>query len=45
MTDSSNSIVVDCDGVIADKANGGEYAKAAPLPHGIEPVNRLYEMG
>ena len=45
MTDSSNSIVVDCDGVIADKANGGEYEKAAPLPHGIEQVNRLYDMG
>ena len=45
MTDSSNNIVVDCDGVIADKANGGDYAKAAPLQHGIDQVNKLHDMG
>ena len=45
MADSLKTLIVDCDGVIADKGNGGEYAKADPLPHGIEQVNRLYDMG
>ena len=45
MPDSSNNLVVDCDGVLADKANGGEYAKAGPLQHGIDQVNKLYDMG
>ena len=45
MADSSNNIVVDCDGVLADKTNGGEYEKAPPLQHGIDQVNKLYDMG
>ena len=43
--DSSNTIIVDCDGVIADKNNGGDYSKAGPLQHGIDQVNKLYDMG
>ena len=43
--DSEKRLIVDCDGVIADKTHGGNYAKADPLPHGIEQVNKLYEMG
>ena len=31
--------------MIADKAHGGEYAKAGPLLHGIAQVNKLYDMG
>lgn len=42
---SHNTLIVDCDGVIADKAHGGEYGKADPLLHGIEQVNKLYDMG
>ena len=42
---STKTIIVDCDGVIADKNNGGDYAKAGPLHHGIDQVNKLYEMG
>ena len=42
---STKTIIVDCDGVIADKNNGGDYAKAGPLQHGIDQVNKLYEMG
>jgi len=42
---SEQTLIVDCDGVIADKAHGGEYAKAGPLLHGIAQVNRLYDMG
>lgn len=42
---SSNTLIVDCDGVIADKSHGGNYAKAEPLKHGIEQVNSLYDMG
>ena len=45
MSDSSKRLIVDCDGVIADKAHGGEYAKAGPLLHGIAQVNKLYDMG
>jgi len=46
MPDSSlNRLIVDCDGVIADKNNGGSYAKAGPLKHGIEQVNKLHDMG
>lgn len=45
MVPSDNRIIVDCDGVIADKSHGGEYAKAPPLPHGIKQVNKLYDMG
>ena len=29
MADSSNNLVVDCDGVLADKANGGDFANMA----------------
>ena len=45
MPDSAKRLIVDCDGVIAGKKHGGEYAKADPLPHGIEQVNKLYDMG
>ena len=39
------TLIVDCDGVIADKEHGGDYAKAGPLKHGIEQVNKLYDLG
>tara|TARA_Y100000310_G_scaffold178471_1_gene178459 strand:+ start:470 stop:913 length:444 start_codon:yes stop_codon:yes gene_type:complete len=45
MDDSAQRIVVDCDGVIAGKTYGNEYAKALPLEYGIAQVNRLYDMG
>lgn len=45
LPESSNTLVVDCDGVIADKAHGGQYANANPLKHGIEQVNKLFDMG
>ena len=38
-------IVVDCDGVIAGKDHGGDYGNAPPLKHGIDQVNKLYDMG
>jgi capsule biosynthesis phosphatase len=43
--DSLKRLIVDCDGVIADKNHGGIYANAGPLQHGIDQVNRLYDMG
>ena len=42
--DTSKTIIVDCDGVIADKSHGGQYHLAEPLTHGIEQVNKLYEI-
>ena len=45
MVDSSKRLIVDCDGVIADKEHGGIYANAGPLQHGIDQVNKLYDMG
>lgn len=46
MGDSSKTLIVDCDGVIADKTGvNGEYSKATPLQYGIDQVNKLYEMG
>ena len=45
LPESSETIIVDCDGVIADKNNGGDYAKAGPLQYGIDQVNKLYDMG
>ena len=45
INDTSNTIIVDCDGVIADKSHGGQYHLADPLTHGIEQVNQLYDMG
>ena len=45
MDESLRTIIVDCDGVIADKNNGGNYADAGPLQHGIDQVNKLYGMG
>jgi len=45
MGDSSKTIIVDCDGVIADKNHGGDYSKAGPLQHGIDQVNQMYDMG
>lgn len=45
MGDPLKKIVVDCDGVIADKNCGGNYSKADPLKHGIEQVNKLHDMG
>jgi len=44
-TDSSQTLIVDCDGVIADKSKGGDYANSKPLAHGIEQVNKLYDLG
>ena len=45
MSSSSNRLIVDCDGVIADKSHGGDYSKASPMLHGIEQVNKLYDSG
>ena len=45
MNESLKRIIVDCDGVIAGKDNGGDYAKAPPLIHGIKQVNKLHDMG
>jgi len=45
MSDPLKRIVVDCDGVIASKEHGGGYSQAPPLKHGIEQVNKLYDMG
>ena len=45
LPDSSNTLIVDCDGVIADKSVAGNYAEAGPLTYGIGQVNKLYEMG
>ena len=45
LEDSSNTLSVDCDGVIADKNHGGDYSKAGPLQYGIEQVNKLYDKG
>ena len=45
MPHSSNTLIVDCDGVIADKNHGGDYAKAGPLQHGIDQINSMYDMG
>jgi capsule biosynthesis phosphatase len=45
MGDPLKKIVVDCDGVIADKNCGGDYSKAGPLRHGIDQVNKLYDAG
>tara|TARA_R110000824_G_scaffold288410_1_gene476319 strand:+ start:4789 stop:5199 length:411 start_codon:yes stop_codon:yes gene_type:complete len=45
LPESSNTLIVDCDGVIADKTHGGDYHKAGPLQYGIDQVNKLYDMG
>jgi hypothetical protein len=45
MSDSSKTIIFDCDGVIADKGCDGVYAEAKPLSHGIDQVNAAYDMG
>ena len=45
MGGSDKRLIVDCDGVIADKNHGGIYANAGPLQHGIDQVNKLYDMG
>ena len=45
MDDSSNRIIVDCDGVIAGKSKGGDYSKALPLQYGIDQINKMYDMG
>ena len=45
MSDPLKRLVVDCDGVIAGKAHGGDYANAPPLQHGIDQINKLYDMG
>ena len=44
MRNSDKRLIVDCDGVIADKDHGGIYANAGPLQHGIDQVNKLYDM-
>jgi len=45
MAESEKRIIVDCDGVIADKHHSGDYSQAGPLQHGIDQVNSLYDMG
>ena len=45
MSNSSQTLIVDCDGVIADKSSLGDYGNAGPPPFGIEQVNKLYDMG
>ena len=45
LPESSNTLIVDCDGVLADKSVAGNYAEAGPLTYGIGQVNKLYEMG
>ena len=45
LPESSNTLIVDCDGVLADKSVAGNYAEAGPLIYGISQVNKLYEMG
>ena len=45
MSDSLKKLIVDCDGVIAGKEHGGDYSQAPPLTHGIDQVNKLYDMG
>ena len=45
LPESSNTLSVDCDGVIADKTHGGDYSKSNPLKYGIEQVNKLYDKG
>ena len=42
LPDSSNTLIVDCDGVIADKSVAGNYAEAGPLTYGIGQVNKLH---
>ena len=42
---TTKRLIVDCDGVIADKNNRGNYGNAGPLKHGKEQVNKLYDMG
>ena len=44
MGDPLKKIIVDCDGVIAAN-NDGDYANPPPLKHGIDQVNKLYDMG
>jgi len=44
MGDPLKKIIVDCDGVIAAN-NNGDYTNPPPLAHGIEQVNKLYDMG
>ena len=43
--DSSRTIIFDIDGVIAKKTTDGDYSKAEPLWHGIEQVNKVYDLG
>jgi len=43
--DSSNTIIVDCDGVLAHKQDAKDYSQARPLTFGISQVNMLYDMG
>lgn len=45
MADNLKRLVVDCDGVIADKTTGGDYENAKPLLYGIKQVNKLYDEG
>ena len=45
MSESNQTLIVDCDGVIADKASLGDYGNAAPLPFGVQQINKLYDKG
>ncbi len=42
---SEKTLIVDCDGVIADKSAKGDYKNAKPLQYGIDQINKLYDMG
>ena len=41
MSESKQTLIVDCDGVIADKASLGDYGNAAPLPFGVQQINNF----
>jgi len=45
MGGSDKRLIVDCDGVIADKDHGGIYDNAGQLQLVIDQVNWLYDMG
>ena len=45
MVESLKRLIVDCDGVIADKATHGDYGEAKPLQYGIDQVNKLHDTG
>lgn len=42
---NKQTIIFDIDGIIAKKTTDGDYSKAEPLWHGIEQVNKVYDLG